>query len=155
MPQHSGLKSTGSFTASCLQTSLLDWALGYSKHSGGGGSSLTFPADVFLGMVSPRISICCWCTVLPWPCHLPELGGDQQCVTQCDFTVLTPVMLVAMTRLGKEGCLTVPIFVHHLCFIVLVTYHQSCESLEVKDHQLCCSRFLELLFIIQVLCRSF
>lgn len=37
---------------SYLQTCLLEWSLGYSKHGDVGGSRLTFPADVILGMVS-------------------------------------------------------------------------------------------------------
>lgn len=44
--------------------------------------------------------------MLAWACHLPEVGGDRHHATQGDVTCFTPVMLVAMKRLGKE-CLTV------------------------------------------------
>lgn len=98
-----------------------------------GGPLVTPSMVVLFGVVSlflmilswkwclSRRFICWWCTVLAWAwCH-PKLGGDQQCATQGDVTIFISVVLVAMKRLGRERYLTVLIFTHHLCFILLVT----------------------------------
>lgn len=131
VPQYSCLRSTGNLVASYLQTCLLGWSLGYSEHGGVGGSRLTFPADVTLGMVSLQNFDS---SAAGGQCCLPEVGGVRPHAAQGDVTCFAPVMPVAVTSLGKEGRLTLLVFTHYLCFTLPLTKQLNCESFEVTDH---------------------
>lgn len=72
IPQHSRFRSTGNLMASCLQTCLFGWSLGYCRHGGVGGSRLTFPAEVIPGMVSLQNF---HSSAVGGQCCLPEAGG--------------------------------------------------------------------------------